>query len=78
MSCSRIPVNRSFYVYIILKELNIIGFNHNSLKKKSYMKKYEDSTSKIYIRNIKDIDIRPWKYQRFNIDIDPTVDFVVS
>jgi hypothetical protein len=42
------------------------------------MKKYEDSTSKIYIRNIKGIDIRPWKYQRFNTDIDPTVYFVVS
>jgi hypothetical protein len=28
-----IPVNLSFYVYIILKELNTIASNHNSFKK---------------------------------------------
>jgi hypothetical protein len=30
----RIPVNLSFYVYIILKEMNTIASNHNSFKKK--------------------------------------------
>ena len=41
--------------------MNIIAFNHNSLKKKCY----ENSTSKIYIKNIKDYT-----------DIDPSVNFV--
>jgi hypothetical protein len=42
----------NFYVYIILKELNIIASNHNSLNKHCYMIKYENLTLKIYIRNI--------------------------
>ena len=46
--------------------MNIIASNHNSLKKKLlYDIKYENSTLKIYIRNIKHYT-----------DIDPTVDFV--
>ena len=53
----RIPVNPSFYVYIILI---LILF-----KQKCYMIKYENSTLKRYIRNIKHYT-----------DIDPTVDFV--
>ena len=50
---------------IILKELNTIASNHNSFKKNCYMIKYENSTLKIYIRNI-----------NLYTDIDPTVDFV--
>ena len=41
---SLIPVNPSFYVYIILNELNIIASYHNSLKKNCYMLKYENLT----------------------------------
>ena len=49
----------------MLKEINIIASNSNSLKKKYYLLKYENSALKIYIRTIK-------RY----IDINPTVDFV--
>ena len=59
-------VNLSFYVYIILKELNTIASNHNSLKKICYMIKYANSTLKY---------IYP-KYIKVYTDIDPTVDFV--
>ena len=61
---SRIPANPSLYVYIMLKEMNIIAFNSNSIRKK-YMLKNENSALKIYIRTIKQYT-----------DIDPTIDFV--
>ena len=49
----------------MLKEINIIASNSNSLKKRNYLLKYENSALKIYIRTIKHY-----------IDINPTVDFV--
>ena len=39
------------YVYIMLKEINIISSNSNS-SKKNYMLKYENSTLKIYISEL--------------------------
>ena len=59
---SRIPVNPSFYVYIILKELDTIASNHNSLKK---IVKWKFDIKNIYP-----------KYIKVYTDIDPTVDFV--
>ena len=50
----------------MLKELNIIAFNHNSFKKKMLY----DKVWRFDIKNIYP------KYQRFNTDIDPTVDFI--
>jgi hypothetical protein len=52
-------------VWKLSKELNIIAFNHNSLKKMLYDKVWRFDIKNIYP-----------KYQRFNTDIDPTVDFV--
>jgi len=56
-----------FMTYIMLKEMNIIGSNSNSLFFEFYMLKYENSTLKIYIRTI---------IIKHYIDIDPAVDFV--
>jgi hypothetical protein len=53
------------YVYIILKELDTIASNHNSLKKQLY-----DKVWKFDIKNIYP------KYIKVYTDIAPTVDFV--
>jgi hypothetical protein len=61
--CTCSLIKPSFYVYFILKEMNILASNSN-LKKKCYMLKYKISTLNIYISELS------------NTDIDPTVDFI--
>ena len=61
--CTGSLIKPSFYVYFILKEMNILASNSN-LKKKCYMLKYKISTLNIYISELS------------NTDIDPTVDFI--